>query len=607
MSNDSRPRLPRLVRLGDRRVFGVRGLGRVLLALGGLLIVLFVVVVIGAIHAVRLDHRLQNLQSTLKTAQNQLESGQLAAAGATLSADQTTLSSINSSLYTSPDFRLLDILPVGRQNLHAVRSSVHLALGVLGAGQQVIRAASPLESSQGHLKLSLRNGQVPIHDLQAIQSALASALPTLPTSVTPPHESFLLGGVRRGEQKVWNEAYKRRRQLTSVNDGLGVLNELTGGRGKRRYLIAVANTAEMRGAGGMILSYGVLNAADGKVSLGRFGNIDQLALKKPAPATFPADFLSHFANQTPNFYWRNATIMSDFTVDAPVLESMYTQATGLPVNGVIQADPVALAAILAGIGPIKDPALGVVTGANVVPLTLNVAYVDFPNRPSRQGYLEGVAREAFAALTGRPVQSLRPLGKAIGAAAASRHILLYSSDPIVEADAKGLGISGALPGPGVDFTQLTVQNFGGDKLDYYLHSALVLTGTRPGGGPPGHLTATIALRNDAPPHGRPRYIFGPYKTTSKDPPGLYRGLVTLYLPAGGGITADRLGGRASHLREGTQNNLTAITYYVTIPAGATSQVTIDVRLPPRPEGPDRFLVVPTPRIYPTVTAVNVAT
>ena len=58
--------------------------------------------------------------------------------------------------------------------------------------------------------------------------------------------------------------------------GSGVLADLVGGHGDRTpYLVAVANTAEMRGAGGMILSYGVLGS-DGKVELSHFGRIDEL-------------------------------------------------------------------------------------------------------------------------------------------------------------------------------------------------------------------------------------------------------------------------------------------------------------------------------------------
>jgi hypothetical protein len=591
-------------RLRDRRLFGVRGLYPILLGLGALILFVVVVAAVGVVHAIRVEHRLSSIPSTIQVAQNQVEDGQVAAAQATLAADENSLASVNSTLYNSPDFRLLAVLPVARQNVQAVRAAVHLGLKMVGDGQQLVGAASSVETPTGHLEVSLKAGRAPVQAIQAVGTVLGAVVPDLPASPVPPHGNFLVGPVRSGVQKVWTEGFKRRNELSSVADGLTILNGLTSGTGKRRYLIAVANIAEMRGAGGMILSYGVLNADNGQVTLGNFGPIDELALKHPAPATYPPDFLRTYGDLQPSLNWRNATIMSDFTVDAPVLEAMYTQATGLPVDGVIQVDSAGLAALLAGVGPVQDPSLGTVTAANVVPLTLNQAYVQFPDRPVRQEYLAGVAREAFSALTTRSLPSLRLLGTALVQAVAARHIVLYANDPSVEAAATGLAASGALPGPGEDFAQLTVQNFGGDKLDYYLQSALSITGTRPGGGPVGHLTATITLTNQAPPDGTPRYIFGPYARSSKDPPGLYRGLVTLYLPAHSGLTATRAtGALATTPRLNTQNGLTTITYYVTIPAGEKSQMTLEVPLPPRPTGPEHFSVVPNARLNPTQVTV----
>jgi hypothetical protein len=591
-------------RLRDRRAFGVRGLFPILFGLGALVLMALVVAAVGVVHAITLEHRLSRIPSAIQVAQNQVENGQVAAAQASLAADEADLASVNSTLYNSPDFRLLAVLPVARQNVQAVRAAVHLGLKMVGDGRQLVAAAGSVESPTGHLEVSLKAGRAPVQAIQAVGATLDAVVPDLPDSPVPPHGNFLVGPVRSGEQKVWAEGFKRRTELSSVANGLTILNGLTSGTGKRRYLIAVANIAEMRGAGGMILSYGVLDADNGQVTLGNFGPIDELALKHPAPAAFPADFLRTYGDLQPSLNWRNATLMSDFTVDAPVLEAMYTQATGLPVDGVIQVDSAGLAALLAGVGPVQDPSLGTVTAANVVPLTLNQAYVQFPNRPVRQEYLAGVAREAFSALTTRTLPSLRLLGTALVQASAARHIVLYANDPSVEAAATGLAVSGALPAPGQDFAQLTVQNFGGDKLDYYLQSALSITGSRPGGGPFGHLTATITLTNQAPPNGTPRYIFGPYARTSKDPPGLYRGLVTLYLPARSGLAATRAGGAlATTPRLNTQNGLTAITYYVTIPAGERSQMTLEVPLPPRPNGPEHFVVVPNARLNPTQTTV----
>src|SRR5690606_11865910 len=48
--------------------------------------------------------------------------------------------------------------------------------------------------------------------------------------------------------------------VASIDDGLTLVESLTGADGPSRWLIVAANAAEMRGAGGMPLSYAVLTA-----------------------------------------------------------------------------------------------------------------------------------------------------------------------------------------------------------------------------------------------------------------------------------------------------------------------------------------------------------
>jgi hypothetical protein len=554
---------------------------------------------IGVIHAIHLERRLQNLTASLQAAQNDAESGRVAQAQSELTADQANLTSVNSTLYNSPDFTFLNLVPVARQNLQAVRSAVGLGLQLVSGGQQIVNAGAVLRSPTGHMDVSLQGGQIPLDAVQSVESAVASVAATLPSGPAPPSGRFVLKQVRDAEGRVWAEAARRRSELTSVGQGLTLLNAIAGGNGDSRYLIAVANTAEMRGAGGMILSYGVLTASKGKVTLGNFGPIDELPLTHPVPVGFPADFTNTFGVLQPTQNWRNATLMSDFTVDAPVLEAMYTEATGLPVNGVFQVDPAGLAAVLAGTGPIDVPGLGSVDASNVVALTLNKAYVDFPNRPVRQEYLTTVARSAFAALTSGALPSLRPLGTALVQAAQQRHVIMAFTDPATQGTVKALGFDGALPGPGTDFAQLTVQNFGGDKMDYYLTSAMTVTRHRPD----HQIAVDVNLANTAPPGGRPPYIFGP-DTDRGDPPGEYRGLATVYLPPSSLLHRYTIDTTSTVPLPGTQNGNTAITFAVDLPPGGHSHVTLEVDLSAAAANRPGFELVPTPRVLPTVLSLH---
>jgi hypothetical protein len=579
-------------------------LRRGLIGLGFLVVVLGVLVGVGLLHAAHLEHRVSGITAAIQAAQLDAENGRLAEAQAQLSDAEVSLTKVNSVLYDSPDFKLLAYVPVARQNIAAVRATVGLGLGLIGGAEGILQAAAPLEGSSGHLDISLRGGQVPVDTLRSVTAAVGDVVATLPTSPSADNSPLVLGRVTSLEDRMLREAVAKRAELTSVENTLQLLEEATGLDGNRRFLVAVANEAEMRGTGGMILSYAVLTASGGRIRLTALGPIDDLALDHPAPARFPADFERTYGALEPNEQWRNANIMSDFTVVAPVLESMYTAKTGLPVNGVIQVDSTGLGAILTGTGPLQVDGVGLVSSADVVPLTLNQLYVRYPDRTVRQGYLQDVAQSVFTALTTGDIPSLRPLGAALAAAGAGRHLQIYDNTPAIESTVRLLGLSGALPPPTAEFAQMVVENFGGDKMDYYLHSALDLSGALPGGAL-GHLTATITLTNTAPPGQKPAYVFGP-GTDTHDPPGVYRGLVTLYLPAYSFLRESQMSSDATEPILGTQNGVTTISFTVAIPAGGVSRDTVDIQAPPRPAGPLDFEVVPTARVLPTAVSLHIA-
>ena len=183
----------------------------------------------------------------------------------------------------------------------------------------------------------------------------------MPLAKDAPDSSLLVGPVRRLETAIYREAGLRHAQATSLSAGLELLSALSGGGGPRRFLIAIANAAEMRGTGGMVLAYGELTSVDGQFTLQHFGGIDELKLKQATvtPAGTPADYLARFVDLGPTLNWRNATMGGDFTYIAPVMEAMYRDAVGVGADGVIQIDSMGLAAMLKGTGPVDVPGLGV--------------------------------------------------------------------------------------------------------------------------------------------------------------------------------------------------------------------------------------------------------
>lgn len=575
-----------------------RWLKPVLIAATGAIVLIVVVAVIAVLHGIRLERRLQALPSTLQAVTTNAEEGHFGAAQAELAKAQSTLTNVNSSLYNSIDFQLLNLLPIGRQNVRAVRSGVKLGLQMVGGGEEILAAASPLEQN-GQLAIPLTRGQIPLQTVISVQKAVEEVASILPNAPSSPGDGLVLGPVKTAVGKVFKEAAKRQLELRSVGASLRVIEDIAGASGDRRYLLAVGNSAEMRGSGGMILSYGVLTSHAGKVTLVHIGPIDEIKLPSPETAvSFPTDFMRTYSGLAPTADWRDANMMSDFTVDGPVLEAMYEHESGQHLDGVIQVDSAGLAAILAGIGPVTTADLGAVTEGNAVSVTLSTAYQLFPVRATREDYTGEVAQAAFERLTSGEFTSLKPLGVALIDASKQRHVLMYSDDPTDETAIRMLGFDGALPPASSDFTQLTIQNFGANKLDYYLTSSLLLGGERP--SETGSLmTATINLANTAP-RGRavPQEVFGPFSPEQNV--GEYDGLVTLYLPAGSFLKGSGVDPSVTTSPiMGSQNGLQTVSYTVTIPAGGSSRVVLRLFIPPTPSPRGQFDFVTSPRVNPT--------
>jgi len=285
------------------------------------------------------------------------------------------------------------------------------------------------------------------------------------------------------------------------------------------------------------------------------------------------------------------------------MAAMYKAATGDSIDGVIQIDSMGLAALLRGIGPVNTPDIGQVNSDNAVALTLNQAYTQFPDRPVRQEYLGQVAEAAFRRLLTGDYPSLRELGRSLNDAATRRNLIFWSSHPDPEQAAAKLQANGSFP-TDPDFVQLTVQNFSGNKLDYYVDTRLQVSGDRPV-GKVAHGQVQVRVSNTAPVNGRPPYVFGPVAAGLAA--GDYRGLVSVYLPAGASIThptgLDDLGS----LGIGAEGDRTVVSFFTTLKAGQSRDFALDLILPPRAPRGYQVSLAPVSRVRPTDVVIDLRT
>lgn len=575
--------------------------------------VVIAVGVVGAVGAYRIGQAAQSLrsaESSIDAVVEALADGRIADAKGGLRTAEDSIERANETLRSSLSLTLISPLPVARQNLDSLRNSVELAATVVHGGERILSTADALEGPDGTLEVSLTDGSVPVEAIETARVEVQALLDQLTDVRADEGSAFLLGPTRDARRAVQEEALRRRAELDRVNRGLAIMQELVGADRPRRYLIAVANTAEMRGTGGMMLNYGVLEGNDGTLELGNFGRVEELVIGSsvdPVDAGLPEDYLRRWDGFAVTEEWRNATMAADLPLVAPALELMYRRASGLPADGVIQVDPSGLAAILEAVGPVSVPELGTVDAGNVERLVLNEAYRLFPGVEERTDVLGDVAEAAFRRLVEGEYPSIRDLAEAISEAVDGRHIMVHSSTPSTQSAIRSFGADGSLPSAdSLDSVHLTVQNLAGNKLDYYLDTALEIEGSRPG-GEPGDWTATITLTNSAPVgETQPRYIFGPLN--EEQTAGTYRGAVSLYLPTGSSLLSSSDGEFRLPPALQTEASRPLVSYWIDVPAGESRTVTLDLRLAPVPPGgPYELLLVPSARVRPTVARVDVDT
>ena len=562
--------------------------------------------VLFAIRVSRIADDLREARRLLRAASSAVEDGRLADARSSIGTAQQLLVSANDALYTSVELDLIDWMPVARQNIEALRDAVGVSLVLADGGRRVLTAAAPLEADDGTLEIPMSSGRLPLDAVTATRAELAALAASLPGADQLESSRFVVGVIDELQQEIIDEVRQRRPRVDNLARALTVLEEMAGGNGSRRYLLAIANTAEMRGSGGMILSYGVLQGADGDFTLGAFGRIDELAVAEPVDPTtvgVPEDYLARWSGFDVMRRWRNATMAADLSVTAPVLGALYEKSTGDTVDGIIQIDPQGLAAILEGIGSVDVAELGRVHSGNVVSLTLNEAYARFPDIDERSDVLGDVAEAVFRRLVNGEYDSIRPLAEALVAAVDGRHIQVHVTRRSVQDQVRFFRAGGALPTPDdLDAFHLTVQNVSANKLDYYVDTSLRLAGER-ARDRAGRIDATIVVSNRAPPGVvEPRYVFGPFN--EQQAAGVYRGVVSLYVPTGTSLedfSGRRLRGAPIEVSEAGRP---VVSFTVDVPAGTSARIDLRLRLAPVGRRPYELVLVPSPRVRPTTVRVD---
>jgi hypothetical protein len=368
---------------------------------------------------------------------------------------------------------------------------------------------------------------------------------------------------------------------------------MMGADGPRTYFMGFQTNAEARGTGGLLGGFGILRLDDGKPTVDTLASNREL-INASASVDLGPEFEEAFGFAEPRTDFRNSNLSSHFPYAAQIWKSMWAQQTGTNVDGVIAIDPVALSYILGAVGPVTMADGEVITKDNVVELTESTAYARFPtDQMARKKYLQDIANEVVKKVTGK-VPSPRMLLDALGKAVGEGRIAVWSSNPAEQKLLEETPLAHAIPDDPAPYSEVVINNLGGNKMDYYLKREIeyVADGCE---GDTRLSTVTIRLTNTLGNQQLPDYIAGTEGLVSEAPISVPKGTmltsVRLLATTNANLVSALAKGKQVPVFQGTERSHPTYEVQVAIPPGQSGELSFRLSEPTAP-GPARVPVQP---------------
>jgi hypothetical protein len=458
----------------------------------------------------------------------------------------------------------LAAVPLLGRDVRLARTLSRCTVDIVGATGGVAAALAPLQRGTGPSQAGITRAA----------NALLALSGTLDQSIARVRAArpLLLGQGPRS--RFLDEAGRASQTAATAGRGLRLAATLYGPPGAARYFLAFQNPAELRGTGGLIGQYGVLESSRGGPRLTEVASYTALDARTRGRVRLPAEVARRYRRFAVDRTWSAVNIPPDLPTVGRIVVDLYQRATGSRLDGMIAVDPLAVAEILRVSGPITVEGLRLTAG-NVAPVTLVGAYVRYAaDNRARRAFLEKTARATFTAFRGALAARPDALVRALALAARGRHLQVYSRDAAVERAIEDLGIGGGTAAPATgDYLMPVAINTGGNKLDAFLRRTLRYRVTlEPDGG--ARANASITLRNGAPARGLPRYIAGPYDKRFRA--GDNSQFQMLYVAGGYGFSRATRDGRRVGAEPQAELGGLAISQQVVVPPGRSVTLAYDL-------------------------------
>ncbi len=430
-----------------------------------------------------------------------------------------------------------------------------------------------------------------------LNSVLARARQEQARVAALPHRTWL-GVVDRGVTQLSG-------QLNSLIAPLGTLDQvariapvLLGDDTPQRYFVAFQNEAEMRGTGGLPGAFAIVVADHGRLTFTHFGSDAEL-LHVATGLDLGAAYDRAWHDYAPTSTYQNSNVDPDFRYAGRIWAAMWQKVSGQHVDGALALDPTTLSYLLAVTGPARLADGSQVSARTIVALTQSTVYRTFDDQTARKSYLLALAEAAEKkVLAGSP--DLMGLYRAASRAASERRLLLWSADATVEAVLAGHPLGGAVLATAAPYVQPVIVNYGENKLDYYLSSAVVWTSA--GCGPTRQVTVTVTLTNSTPAQGFPTYVTQRQdKPTARISTGDSRVLFYYIGTDGGTLSSITVAGTPGTVTPGSSGGHPTYSTLVELPRGRATTLVLTLREPASALAP---VAVQQPMVHPGTVSVH---
>jgi hypothetical protein len=317
-----------------------------------------------------------------------------------------------------PGLRILDSFPVIGSNVDAVKAVALSERSSALAGLVMARAAKELNWETFALPAVHNLGHV---DLAAIRAAtpkidkVALLLHDAFRQLQAADSSHLVGPVATGYQESLGILSRRASLAVDADNLFHLLPSLLGGNQEQRYLVAVGSLAQPYGPGGRVGPLGVLTADQGTLRLNPLAPSDRTIATAAATPDFPDD----------------ATAM---------LAAAKAQGEGA-LNGVIMVDTQGLADLLWMVGDVKSTSWPTALSWANAGTTLDGSIFSGTVAGTAQVQQAALASDVMDAVLARH-PSTEAFGTAMARAVGTRHLMIYSKNPLAQQLLSRLGATG---------------------------------------------------------------------------------------------------------------------------------------------------------------------